>query len=553
MTRLRVASFSLAPVPVPLGSSILFMRTTIRRLLLLFCALRYGARLLWAAAPQKHKLHWIASLAARLHTSSGARDALHRALPQLGPLASALAAQSMQNPEALARSLHDAFALLARTETALAAPLPPQEAVLALHAALGRTHESAFASIDSVALESSIAEQVHAARLRVPESTTRREGGYVDVVVKLLRVKEVQQIGDDIAVLGWVARVLERCLPKARELRLRAMVQALAAEVQRRFDLRAEASNLSQTGQHFSEDARVVVPEVVWALSTDQALVIERIDTLGVTDLEGLRRHGVDLEALAERIVEVVVEQAFTHGFFHAALDAERLRVSIEPRTLGRLVFGDCKIMTTLTEAEREFFVHGASALFEQNYGRLATMHREVGHVATDTRDEVLEAELRMRAEPHFAAPSDQRSPGALLQHMLSAVEPFDGKISPTLELAHQALVRAESLARTLAPTIDIWSVVKGTLKALAREDVGHRGWIKRLARELPHLAVMPRLPTLVMQRLQHAYDVHERRDSIAWAAELRSEQRRTRRLLWTCAVGGALLGASAIWLALQP
>lgn len=527
------------------------MRTTLRRLLLLFCVLRYGARLLWGTAPRGHKLRWMACLAARLHTSADAREALHRALPQLGPLASAFAAQSIRHPQALARSLHDAFGMIARTETTLAAPLPPDKVIPALRAAMSRAPESAFASIDLVALESGIAEQAHAARLRMPESTARPDGGYVDTVVKLLRAQEVERIDDDLAVLGWVARWLERFVPAARELGLHAMAQALTADIQRRFDLRAEAANLSQTGRHFSGDARVVVPEVVWALSTDQALVIERIDTLAVNELEALRVRGIDLEALAERVVEVVVEQAFAHGFFHAALDAERLRVSVEPRTLGKLVLDDCKVMTTLTEPEREFFVHGASALFEQDYGRLAAMHHQAGHVASNTRDEVLEAELRTRAEPHFAAPTDRRSAGALLQHLLSAVEPFEGNVSPALAVAHQALMRAESLARMLAPDIDTWKVVKGSLKALAREDIGHRGWIKRLSRELPHFAVMPRLPTLIVQKLQRRHDARERHDSLALFAELRHEQRLTRRLLWACAVGGALLGAGAIWFGL--
>ncbi len=525
------------------------MRTSLRRLLLLFCALRYGARLLWAVAPREHKLHWIASLAERLHGSPDAREALRRALPQLGPLASAFADRFTEQPHALGQSLHDVFSVLARTESALSAPLPPPAVVPALRAALEHAPESAFASIDPVALESGVAEQAHAARLLAPENAARGDGGYIDVVVKLLRVKEVQRIGDDLAVLGWVARLLERCLPAARELHLHAMARSLAADVQRRFDLRAEAANLSQTGQHFSGDKRVVVPEVVWALSTDHALVIERIDTVAVNDLDALRLHRIDLEALAERVVEVVVEQAFAHGFFHAALDAERLRVSIAPRTIGRLVFGDGKTMSSLTETEREFFVHAASAFFEQDYGRIAAMHRAAGHVAADTRDEVLEGELRMRAEPHFAAPADQRSPGALLQHLLSAVEPFAGNVSPTLGLAHQALIRAESLARTLAPSLDTWSLVKGTLKGLAREDVGHRGWIKRLARELPHLAMMPRLPTLVAQRLQDWHDGHEARASLAWLADVRREERLTRHLLWACAFGGALIGAGAIWL----
>jgi ubiquinone biosynthesis protein len=516
----------------------------------LFCILRYGARLLWAAAPQHGTLEWVVHLASRLHGSPGARQSLLRALPQLGPLIDAFVTQSPAQREALGRSLHDALNLLVSLERSLTAPLPPAETIPAIANAMGRPPQSAFASIEPIALESGIAEQVHGAKLSAAQSTARPNGGYVDTVIKLLRVKQVEQIDDDIVVLGWVARLLERFSRTARQLHVREAAQWLGAEVQQRFDLRGEAANLSQTSRHFSGDERVVVPEVVWELSTDHVLVMERIASLPVTDLETLRMRGIDLEALAERVVEVVVEQAFSHGFFHAALDAEHLRISTEPATLGRLVFGDGKIMATLTEPEREFFIHGAGALFEQDYGRLAAMHREAGHVGPDTRDEMLGAELRTRAEPHFAAPSSQRSPAALLAHLLTAVEPFDGGVSPALALAHQALERAESIALTLAPGFDTWQVVEGTLKGLAREDVGHRGWIKRLARELPHLAAMPRLPTLFVQRLQHAYDsARDRQESATWAAALHREQRLTRRLLWACALGGALLGAGAVWL----
>lgn len=544
-----MASFSLAPRYALVGLILSHMRTTFRRLALLFCALRYGATLLWAAAPQGDRLRWFAHLTKRIHARPGSRGALHRALPQLGPLIEAFAEQALAHPDTFDRSVHDVLNVLAKAETALVKPLPPGEVAAALGKAMGRAPDTVFASIELAAHESGIAEQVHRARLRTPEHAARQDGGYVETVVNLLRVREVERIGDDIAVLRWVARLLERLLPTARELELHALAQSLAVEVQRRFDLRTEAANLSQTARHFGNDERVVVPDVVWELSTDHVLVLEWIDSLPVTDLEPLRLRGIDLEALAERIVEVVVEQAFAHGFFHAALDAERLRVSIEPRTQGRLVFGEGKIMATLTEPEREFFVHGACALFDRDYGRLAAMHRDAGHVAPDTRDELLGAELRTRTEPHFAAPSHRRSPAALLEHLLLAVEPFDGAVSPALALAHQALAQAESLAGTLAPGIDTWQVAKGTLEALAREDIGHRGWIKRLARELPHLAAMPRVPNLIVRRLQHWYGTHERQESAHWLAELRQEQRLTRRLLWACALGGALLGVGAIWL----
>lgn len=521
------------------------MRTTIRRLLLLLCVLRYGARLLWQTAPRDDRVRWLAAFIARLHSAASTRTTLHRALPQLGPLASAFAEALAADPDRAGRTLHEILDSLARAETVLTKPLEPNEVAPALRAAIGRPAEEVFAWVDPAPLENGIAEEVHAARLRTEES------GHVDVTVKLLRVRQVQRIEDDIAVLLWLAKLLERGFPAARRLGLHRLAESFAAELRHRFDLRTEAANLSQTGRHFSGNAHVVVPAVVWNLTTDHALVAQRIETLPLTDIEGLRRHSVDVERLAVHVVEVFVEQAFEHGFFHAALDARRVRVSVDAGTLGCLVLADCAVMSSLTEPEREFFVHGATALFEQDYGKLAGMHHEVGHVAPGTRPEMLEAELRTRSEAHFAAPSSERRAGALLGHLTEAVQPFGGAVPEPLVLARHSLARAESLARALAPQLDTWRVVEASFAALARKDLDHRGFIKRLARELPHLApIAPRLPLLLVQRLQR---IHQRRDGLDSAAmlrELQREQRRTRRLLWACAIAGTVLGAAMTLLA---
>lgn len=521
------------------------MRTLFRRLLILFCLVRYGARLLFAAAPREHKLRWIATLAARVHGAPGGRAALHRALPQLGPLISSYAPGLAAHPERALQTVHDMLDAAGRLQNELSAPLGPEESKTALRAAIGRPLEHVFAAFDAVPLESTLAVQVHAARLRATDSAQ----GETEVVVKMLRVRQAQCIQDDLAVLHWLARFAERFFRAAREMDLRALAESFAADIARRFDLRMEAANLSQTGRHFSNDARLVVPNVVWPLSNDHALVIEHIATLPVFDLDGLRRHGVNLSELAEHAVEITIEQAFEHGFFHTALTAERTRVSIEPATRGRLVLADCSTMSSLTEPEREFFVHGATALFKRDYGRVAELHRDAGHIAPHARTERLEGELRTRSEAQFAR-GGERMAAALLRHLLEAVEPFGGGAPSSLKLASDSLQRAETLARTLAPGLDTWHIAEHALAALARKDADHRGWFKRLSRELPHLApIMPRLPLMLAHRLQHMQQRSEATVSGAWLERLRGEQRRTRRLLWVCAGLGVALGAILTWL----
>ncbi|CAB3775689.1 putative protein kinase UbiB [Paraburkholderia ultramafica] len=512
-----------------------------RRLLLLFHALRYGARLIWLAAPPEHKLHWMIELVGRVHASGRGGRSLHNVLPALGPLASRFAQTLTERPELATGTLHDAIDAIDHME----APLPPHESEQALARAFGQPLATLFSAVDLVPVRGGFAEQTHFARLVTPVK------GHHEVAIKLVRADQLQQIGDELALLRWVARWLEKLSGTARRLQLRALAQTFTDDILRRFDLRAEAANLSQTGHHFDGDKRIVVPAVIWDLCTNHTLTMQRISTLPASDLPGLHAHHIKLAPLAAHIVEVVSRQAFEHGFFHATLDARHVRVSVEPDTLGRLVLAEFSIMSTLSTGEREFFVHGATALFDQDYGRLADMHREAGHVPHDTRAEMLEAELRTRAEAHFAAEPEDRSAGSLFHHLLHAVHPFEGAVPARLANAQRSFQQAEMLARALHPGVDTWSITRGVLADIARRDLDHRGWIKRISRELPHLAhMLPRVPQLAVRYLQHEHArARTPQQNAQLIADIAREYRRTRVLLWACVLCGGVLGAGTMLL----
>jgi ubiquinone biosynthesis protein len=511
-----------------------------RRLLLLFHALRFGARLLWLAAPREHKLHWIIALMQRVHATQGGRDSLHSVLPALGPLATTFIQTLAARPELATGTLHDTFEAIGRMEE----PLPPEQVEAALAFALGHPLTGLFAQIDLIPARNGFAEQTHVARLAVPVN------GHRDIAIKFVRAQQIQQIGDELALLRWVARWLEKLSGSARRLRVRALAQSFTEDVLRRFDLRAEAANLSQTGHHFEGDKRLAVPEVIWELCSTRTLAVQHIETLAATNLAGLLEHHVKVAALATHLVEVVTEQAFEHGFFHATFDSAHVRVSIEPDTLGRIVLAEFAAMSSLSSHEREFFVHGATALFDQDYGRLAELHRDAGHVDPTTRTEVLEAELRRRSEAHFAAEPEDRTAGSLFHHLLHAVQPFEGAVSPRLATAQRSFEQAEMLARALHPGVDTWNVARTVLAGIAQRDVDHRGWIKRIAQELPHLAhMLPRVPQLAVRYLQRQHDAGNSRQQAHLMRALGAEYRRTRFLLWACAVCGGLLGAGAVLL----
>src|ERR1700761_270160 len=175
--------------PMRAASHDLPMPPLFRRLLLLYHALRFGARLIWLAAPREHKLHWMITLVKRVHATEGGRDSLHSLLPTLGPLASTFMQSLAERPELATGTLHDAFAAIGRRE----APLPPHEVEPALAGALGRPLTGLFTRIDLLPARSGFAEQTHLARLAEPVN------GHRDIAIKFVRAAQVEQIGDELA------------------------------------------------------------------------------------------------------------------------------------------------------------------------------------------------------------------------------------------------------------------------------------------------------------------------------------------------------------------
>lgn len=172
------------------------MRSLFRQLRLLFCALRYGVRLIWLAAPEHHKLHWFVSLASRMRDDARLTASLHGALPRLAPLAAVFAQTLATRPDLAAMTLHDSIEALEHFD----APLTPDALDSALHAAFGKPPRTLFASIDPTPIHHGWCEQTHIARLALPIN------GHQTVTLRVLRADHIEEVDEDAMLLCVVAR-----------------------------------------------------------------------------------------------------------------------------------------------------------------------------------------------------------------------------------------------------------------------------------------------------------------------------------------------------------
>jgi ubiquinone biosynthesis protein len=267
-------------------------------------------------------------------------------------------------------------------------------------------------------------------------------------------------------------------------------------------------------------------------------MTMQRMRGTPVSEVEELRRQGVDIPKLARTGVEIFFTQVFRDGFFHADMHPGNILVTPE----GRYVALDFGIMGTLTEVDKQYLAQNFLGFFQRDYGRVARAHLEAGWVPADTRMDEFEGAIRAVCEPFFDRPLKEISFGRALVRLFQTSRRFNVQIQPQLVMLQKTLLNIEGLGRELDPDLDLWTTAKPFLENWMREQIGLKGLLRTLRNEAPRWATMlPQLPRLAHRAL--AGDRIERIERLLDDL-IRLQRRRTRVLEWIV----LLLAAALAW-----
>jgi hypothetical protein len=246
--------------------------------------------------------------------------------------------------------------------------VPPFDGGLAVREverAFGKPIAQVYESFELAPVASASVAQVHLAALP----------GGTEVAVKVLRPGMLPVIGEDLALLDTAAGLVERFSADGRRLRPREVVAEFARHLSEELDLMREAAHASQLRRNFQDSPLLVVPEVYWDWCATNVMTMQRMRGTPVSQVEELRRQGVDIPRLARTGVEIFFTQVFRHGFFHADMHPGNILVTAE----GRYVALDFGIMGTLTEVDKQYLAQNFLGFFQRDYARVARAHLEAG------------------------------------------------------------------------------------------------------------------------------------------------------------------------------
>jgi ubiquinone biosynthesis protein len=488
---------------------------------ILFTGARYGLDEFFLGHERIKALRWLVNLLFFWRPLREPRAVrLRLALESLGPIFVKFGQVLSTRRDLLPNDLADELAKLQDRVP----PFPSDQALAKLRHAYGRDAQDVFAEFDPTPVASASVAQVHRATLKSGEK----------VAVKVLRPGIEKIIDSDMALLDTLAGLLETLWSDGKRLKPREVVAEFAKHLADELDMVREAANCSQLHRNFKNSPLLAVPEVYWDYCNSEVLVMSWMDGIPISQIDELRRRGVDHKKLARAGVEIFFTQVFRDGYFHADMHPGNVLVT----DAGKYIALDFGIMGTLNDVDKNYLAQNFLAFFQRDYKRVAQTHLDSGWISAETRVDEFEAAIRAVCEPVFDRPLKEIAFGKVLLRLFQTSRRFGMEIQPQLVMLQKTLLNIEGLGRQIDPDLDLWATAKPYLERWMSEQLGWRGWVRTMKEEAPYWGMLiPQLPRMAHQALKT-----DRLDKVeAGLAEMLRQLRTRNRLL---AVIAALMAA---------
>lgn len=349
-----------------------------------------------------------------------------------------------------------------------APPVPIEVARGVIAEELGGPPESLFATFDPVPLASASIGQAHAATLH---DGTR-------VVVKIRRPHVIEEVSLDLEVMQNLAAQASRHWDLAADFNLVGLAAEFARTFRAELDYLHEARNAERFARNFAGDPHIHIPRVIWETTTSRVITLERIDGLGVSDIDGLDLEGIDRTQLVARAVGAIAKMVFADGFFHADPHPGNLFVEADGR-IGLIDFGMAAVIDRpLRELISDLFI----ALTRKDPARIATAVMKLSVARRPVDREALVADLAQFISMYRGQSLGEIRVAPLITRVLAILRGHHLQLQPEMITLLRMLLMVEGMGVRLDPAFSLGEALGPYAAELTLERYSPRYLAKRMA-----------------------------------------------------------------------
>ena len=348
---------------------------------------------------------------------------------------------------------------------------------------LGRPLAEAFRSFEEVPIAAASIAQVHGAVLHSGEN----------VVVKIQRPGIDVVINQDVALMDFLAQLLERYVPESRIFGPAVLVSEFFRTLKLELDFNIEANNISRITENLKDFTDVRVPKVSKEYSTKKILTLERFYGIPLTNVDEVRRRGYDLKRLNEIGARAFFKTVVKDGIFHGDLHGGNIFV-LEDGKLGLIDFG---IVGRLSRRSRGQFAAMVLAIMTEDFEALCYQYAELGSAGPAVDFEGFQREVRNALAPYLGLRAKEINSGQVLIEATKIATRYQIRVPGDWMLVFKALFTVEGLGRALDPDFDMIALGRELMTDLVKDQVSPEHILKDaawIAKDLTALAlVLPR------------------------------------------------------------
>lgn len=400
--------------------------------------------------------------------------------------------------------------------------LPWSEIAPILEQELNSPIATVFAQVNEVAIAAGSLAQVHQGYL--PDNRK--------VAIKIQRPGIRPIIERDLEVLQVLAELFSNDrLGAAYDLL--GLVEEFRNTLLAELDFRREARNTEQMGQNLAQSplwqpGQVIVPQVYWELTSEKVLTLEWLEGIKLTEVE-LPTHRK--EALAALAAQVVMQQMFLDGTFHADPHPGNF-FYVGDGEIDRIALLDFGMVATLDPRTQQILTDLLIGIIYQQPRQVAQAVRELGFTRLEIDIRAVEESFDRLLRRFYTRPLSEINMAELFNEALRIPRENKIQMPGAIGLCAKAIANIEGLARKLDPLFPFVTVARPVMERSLQQRLLGTHLLGDTARSALYLS---RMLSELPQRLEILVDRLERSElglNLRWrgAEEFQKNQNKSQR-----------------------
>ncbi|MDQ0192274.1 ABC1 kinase family protein [Paenibacillus wynnii] len=373
-------------------------------------------------------------------------------------------------------------------------PFPAGTARDIVEQELDQPLDEIFHSFEDVPLAAASIGQVHRAVLLSGQT----------VAVKVQRPGVLRMMSRDLEILKDLTALAERRLDWAKQYGLSRMTEEFSRSLIAELDYSHEGRNAEKIALQLADHQNVYIPEIHWDYTSARVLTMEYVEGITLNRRQEMMDKGVNLQKIAEQLVEIMLKQIFIDGFFHADPHPGNVMLMED----GKLALIDFGMVGRLSEEMKDHLAGLIIALMRKNTDAMVRSIMRLGILDEEADRVALHDDMDMLREEYYDVPFSRVSIGKVLNDLFRIARRHHLVIPPDLAMLGKTMLTLEGVVSNLDPSFSIIQMAEPFGRQLLKQRFSsHRlqrklwGGVAELAESLVELPGQARQLTSLISK----------------------------------------------------